>query len=93
MRALSSIQLFGRASVHNGLVFSSSKNFSELGETAKTDLKDVHPLSCMLQTFHLQRLSLHVYSVLDILTKYSHRFCEIISVLDVERQFQCSVRQ
>ena len=48
MKALSSIQLFGRASVHNGPVFSSSKNFSELGETAKTALKDVQPLSCML---------------------------------------------
>ena len=69
MRSLSSFQLFGRASVHNGPVFSSSKNFSELGETAKTDLKDVQPLSCMLQTFHLQRLSSHVYSVLDILTQ------------------------
>ena len=69
MRALSSIQLYGRASVHNGQVFSSSKNFSELRETFKTDLKDVQPLSCMLQSFHLQRLSPHMYSVLDILTK------------------------
>ena len=56
-RALSSIQLFGRASVHNGLVFPSSKKFLELRETANADLKELQPLSCMLQTLHLQRLS------------------------------------
>ena len=66
MRAVLSIQLFG---IHNGPVLSNSKNFLELGETAKTVLKNVQPLSCMLQTFHLQRLSPHVYSVLDILRK------------------------
>ena len=63
MRALSSFQLFGRASVLDGPVFSSPRNFSELRETARADLKDVQPLSCMLQTLHLQRLTPHVYSV------------------------------
>ena len=63
MKSLLSIQLFGRASVNNGPVFSSSKNFSDLKETAKADLKAVQSLSCMLQTLHLQRLSPHLYLI------------------------------
>ena len=63
MRACSSIQLFGRASVHNGQVFPSSKHLSELRETGRRHLKDVQPLPCMLQTLHPQRFSPHVHSV------------------------------
>ena len=54
MRAYSSIQLFGRASVHNGQVFLISKHLSELKETARKHPEDVQPLPCMLQTLHPQ---------------------------------------
>ena len=87
MRAYSFIQLFGRASVHNGPVFLSSKDWSGLRETGRRHLKDVQPLPCMLQTLHPQRHSLHVHSVCDILTKTVTDFVTLCRCLMLRSNF------
>ena len=48
----------------------------------------------MKERAHLQILSHHIICIsLRHPDKDSHGFCDIMSVLDVEEQFQCFVRQ
>ena len=92
MRAFSSIQLFGRASVHNGPVFKFKTFIRAKGNSQERSKGCTASAMHAANTSSSETLTSCAFCLRHP-DKDSHRFCDIMSVLDVEEQFQCFVRQ